>query len=164
MSDTRVRATRATDLLKADHDRVRELLADYLDNDEESVADRQALFGRLRKELMIHSQIEEDIFYPAIAELGDTDDAEDLVEEAREEHKVVRTLLEELSDLDPEVDEFDARMKQLAESVEQHATREEKEIFPLFGKLERDRRDEILEELRHLKAELAADEDAEDVE
>ena len=53
-----------------------------------------------------------------------------MVLEALEEHKVLKTLLEEIAALTPADDEFDAKMKVLRENVEHHVEEEEKEMFP----------------------------------
>jgi len=157
MSDTRVFAPRATEVLKSDHATVKGLFRDYEKLGGGAVSGKQRLFDRLKKELEVHAAIEEEIFYPAVAELGEEKDAEETVREALEEHKIVRTLLAELSGLGPEDEAFDAKMKVLSENVEHHADEEEDEMFPLFGKLDKEKRDEVSEAIRERKIELSGE-------
>ncbi len=161
MAHTRIRAILATAMLRDDHRKVRELFSEY-----ESLADgapvgsRLDLFLEIQRELAVHSDLEEEIFYPAIESLRSKDgEAGDLVREAREDHQEVRTLLDELADLEPEDEAFDERMKILIERVTEHADREEEEIFPYFDALPRDERIRVSDELR-LRKQERAEEDA----
>ena len=97
MSDTKVRVRKATALLKEDHQRVKKLFTRFEKLDASRETDKTELFDQIKKELTVHAQIEEEIFYPAVEGAQD-EDADDLVREAREEHRIVKTLLEELSD------------------------------------------------------------------
>ena len=49
--------------------------------------------------------------------------------EAGEEHAIVKTLLEQLENLEAGNDVFDAKMKVMMEAVEHHADEEESEMF-----------------------------------
>jgi hemerythrin superfamily protein len=148
MSDTRIRARRATDVLREDHQKVKQLFSDYEAMKDGLEEDKYQLFIKIERELLIHAEIEEEVFYPAV----EGQDAK-IVAESREEHRVVKTLLEELGGLVPSYETFDAKMKVLGENVEHHAGEEEKEMFPLFDKLEADAREEVSERLAALKAE-----------
>jgi hemerythrin superfamily protein len=54
----------ALELIKSDHDRLKKLFDDALDNDEPAA--REAVLHAIRSELMAHERMEEDIFYPAL--------------------------------------------------------------------------------------------------
>jgi hemerythrin superfamily protein len=155
MADTRIRAEKATDVLKEDHKKVKELFAEYEDLEGGAMDRKLELFGQIQRELRIHAAIEEEIFYPGVegVQKGKRDGVE-IVAEAIEEHKVVKTLLDELGSLDPGIEAFDAKMKVLRENVEHHAEEEEDEMFPLFGQLERDDQEDVSENLSARKAEL----------
>ena len=157
MSDTKVFAPRATEVLKTDHAKVKGLFRDYEKLGDGAVVGKQKVFDRIKKELDVHAAIEEEIFYPAIAELGEEKEAEETVREALEEHKIVKTLLAELAGLSSEDEAFDAKMKVLSENVEHHADEEEDEMFPLFGKLDKETRDGVSEALRVRKIELSGE-------
>ena len=155
MSDTKIRAPRATEILKADHDRVKALFSEYEEFGDDSALTKQGIYEELQRELDLHAEIEEKIFYPALAGLGESEDAPGLIAEALEDHRIVKALLVELSLFAPEGADFDAAMQALEEEVGRHAEEEEKEIFPLFEKLSADKRNEVSEALWRTKSELA---------
>jgi hemerythrin superfamily protein len=146
----------ATAILREDHRKVKELFSQYERIGDEAAADsRLELYLEIRKELAVHSDIEEEIFYPAIDSLRSKDEeAGDRVHEAREAHLEIRTLLEELAEMQPEDDEFNDRMKALIESVTDHADKEEEEIFRYFDDLSPDEKTRVSDELRIRKVEL----------
>src|SRR6185369_13030683 len=84
------------------------------------------VFKRIQSELEVHTHIEETIFYPALEKPEQT---HDLTLEAYEEHKVVKTLLNELSGAKSATDEWQAKAKVLRENVEHHVDEEEDELF-----------------------------------
>src|SRR5215204_2556252 len=136
MSDTKVRVRKATTLLKEDHQKVKKLFSKFENLDASGESEKAELFDQIKKELTVHAQIEEEIFYPAV-ERADEEEADDLVREAHEEHRIVKTLIEELSALSAADAQFDAKMKVLKENVLHHAEEEQDEIFPVFDGLER---------------------------
>src|SRR5215212_6588528 len=87
------------------------------------------LAEEIRNELVVHTTIEEEIFYPGIQ-----NEVEEMVAEAIEEHNIVDRLLLEIRDISPENEQFDAKMTVLIENVEHHAEEEEKEMFPAVKK------------------------------
>jgi Hemerythrin HHE cation binding domain len=111
----------------------------------EKANERKELMGQIKQKLELHTMIEEDIFYPAIREL-DTDKAEEMVLEAYEEHHVVKLVLAELPNVDPEDERFEAKMTVLKELVEHHVEEEEQDKSGLF-KLAKKLGKEHLEEL-----------------
>ena len=122
---------KATDLLKKQHKSVKALFK-KVENTEDARRRRQ-LMEQIANELKIHTKIEEEIFYPAVREIG-TSKAEELVDESYEEHHVVDLVLAELPKVDPEDERFAAKMTVLSELVEHHADEEEKEMFPMCEK------------------------------
>lgn len=153
MSKTRARLRKATSLLREDHQAVKKLFARYEEMEDAGQDDKAELFRELKKLLTVHAQVEEEIFYPAI-EGAEDDEAAEMVREAHEEHKIVKTLLAELSELTPAEEDFDAKMKVLKENVEHHAEEEQKDIFPVFDKLDKEEQDGISEQLFARKREL----------
>ena len=115
----------ATAMLKADHKLVALLFADY--EITSSVAKKKMLVTEIFKELTIHDQQEEEIFYPAVQEaLKD----HELVPEATVEHKTLKDLISEVKGVEPDGDMFDAKIKVLSEYVKHHVKEEEGEMFP----------------------------------
>jgi len=118
----------AFSLLKADHRKVAELF-DQL----ESATGKQKLsvFEQIKKELELHTHIEETVFYPALEEPKET---HDLTLEAYEEHDVVKKLLKQLSRAKSVNDKWEAQAKVLRENVEHHVEEEEGELFKKASK------------------------------
>ena len=146
MPDTRIRAPQATSLLREDHEKIKGLFREIGMLGDEEADQKEALFERLRRDLTIHAQIEEEIFYPAVAAAEDPE-AGELVQEAREEHRAITEMLEELGALAVDDDEFESKLKVLRDNVLEHAEEEEEDIFPLFDSLDRDDRDLTSEHL-----------------
>ena len=153
MSDTRVSAKTPMQILKQDHRTVKELLNEYAKLDAGERGGRDLLFRKINEELTIHSEIEERLFYPAVRTVK-TDEAQDLVSEAVEEHRIVKTLLEEMSELTPGEPSFEAKMKVLRENVLHHAEEEEKEMFPQAKQLPKDVLESLVIEIEALKDDL----------
>ena len=136
---------KATDLLKKQHREVEGLFKKV--EKAEGADDRRQLMEQIKRFLEAHTTIEEEIFYPAIAAL-ETKKAEDMINEAFEEHHVVKLVLKELPSVDPEDERFDAKMTVLSELIEHHVEEEEKEMFKLAGKIEKDEADDIAQRMQ----------------
>lgn len=139
---------KATDLLKKQHKSVKALFkeAEKTDNGRR----RRELMDEIANELKIHTKIEEEIFYPAVREIGSTK-AEEMVDESLEEHHVVDLVLAELPNVDPEDERFQAKMTVLSELVVHHAEDEEGEMFPIAEKkLGKERLQELGEQMQRM--------------
>jgi hypothetical protein len=113
-------------LLKADHDKVKKMLADGEETTERGEKTRSELFTTLKAEMMLHERIEEEIFYPALKEHPK---AKDIVLEAYEEHHVVDDIMGELEATDVTDETWAAKFKVMKENIEHHIEEEEKEMF-----------------------------------
>ena len=154
MAQTKIRTKKATALLREDHRKVKKLFSQYEKLEDEDSEEKGELFQTIQKELTIHAQIEEELFYPALEKVDD-EETRKLVLEAHEEHSLVKTYLAELSKMTPEDETFDAKMKVLMENVKTHADEEEEELFPCFEEdVPKESRDQISEQLRLRKEEL----------
>ena len=120
----------AIELLTADHDKVRGLFEQLTNTTKRAEKTRAELVEKIRLELDVHTQIEEEIFYPAFKEaVGESKD-EAMVFEALEEHRAAGELvLPDLLETDITSDRFSGRAKVLKELVEHHADEEEQEMF-----------------------------------
>src|SRR6185436_15874713 len=127
-------------VLKQDHETVRGLLG-QLEN--ATGSRREKLLAKVEQELKVHTQIEEEIFYPAYREAARKKEDQKLYYEAVEEHHVVDLVMPEASEGEnPE--ELKAKAKVLKDLVEHHADEEEKEMFPRARKaLDRDELKEL---------------------
>ena len=125
----------ALELLTADHNRVRGLFTRFKAAKEADDLDTMTVLCRtILNELEVHTTIEEEIFYPAFREAGSSGKADDMTLEAYEEHHVVKLLLEEVPDIDPEDESFDAKVTVLKEIIEHHVEEEQDEMFPMAEK------------------------------
>jgi hemerythrin superfamily protein len=132
---TREKQQDAVTLLKEDHDKVRGLLEEFeqaASKDGDSAGD---LLQTIENELRVHTQIEEEIFYPAFRDAAGKKDEAKLYYEAVEEHHVVDMVLPEIDARESGSPEFAAKAKVLKDLVEHHAEEEEKQMFPKARKL-----------------------------
>lgn len=115
----------AITLLKADHEVVSGLFADYEKTD--SGKKKKALVAEICAELRVHTQIEEELFYPAVkAALKD----QFLIPEGMIEHGSIKDLIAQLEGLEPDGEMYDAKVHVLSEYVEHHVKEEHAEMFP----------------------------------
>ncbi len=118
----------AVSLLKADHREAEDLFKKYeTAKDAGKTAEKHEIARKVCAALLIHMEIEENIFYPAAR--GATGD-DDKLNEAEVEHSGAKELIMQLGDLKPEDPMFDARVKVLSEQIEHHVDEEENELFP----------------------------------
>jgi hemerythrin-like domain-containing protein len=145
----------ALDLLKQDHETVRELLDRLEKTTERAVKSRAEMLQKLQLELQIHTTLEEEIFYPAYTPAGGKEEAV-MAAEAKEEHRTVDSLvLPDLLNTDPGSIPFTGRLKVLKELLEHHIEEEEEELFPQAQKLfDKARLDELGLEMKSRKDEL----------
>jgi hemerythrin-like domain-containing protein len=139
-------------MLKADHQKVRDLFQQY-----EATRDPRAkreVAEQVFMELETHAQLEEHVFYPAVNE--ETEDGPALVKESLAEHATMKQLIQKLRSIEPDPSEFDAQFRELLQHVEHHVAEEEAEMFPLAEEeLEEDMKD-LRDEMQELKKELLA--------
>jgi len=115
-------------LLKEDHEKVKKLMAELETTTERGVKTRTELWAKLLKELTVHENIEEEIFYPA---LRDKPKAKDIVLEAMEEHHLVDDIVAQIKDTPVDDEHWGAKFKVAKENVEHHIEEEETEMFKI---------------------------------
>jgi len=140
----------APPLLKADHQRVKDLFAQYEAAD--NVETKRTLAEQVFVELETHAQLEENVFYPAVNE--ETDEGPELVKESLSEHETVKTLIQELRGMAQETEAFDAKFHELIRNVEHHVEEEEAEMFPLAEEELAEDLHDMKDEMQELKADL----------
>ena len=122
----------AIEMLREDHRKVKQLF-DEFEHAEESQAKEQIVENTVR-ELEVHAALEEEIFYPAAEKQINEKES---IDEAREEHHVVKLIIGELKKMSADDERYDAKYKVLSESVKHHIEEEESELFPkLEGELD----------------------------
>jgi hemerythrin-like domain-containing protein len=139
----------AVELIRSDHRTVEKLFSEFEQAGERAYKTKQGLVEQITRELEVHATIEEETFYPAVQAKA-RKDSKELVDEAVEEHHLVRVTLGELAGLPPEDDAFDAKVQVLIENVRHHLEEEESEMLPQAEKLLGQ------EELARLGEEMAA--------
>lgn len=125
----------AIELLEADHKRVKAILAKLSESTERGIKTRTQLLAELEMEITVHTEIEEQILYPAFKQAGGKEE-DVMYYEAKEEHRTVDSLvLPDLKTTDPATPEFTGRLKVVKELLEHHIEEEETEMFPKARKL-----------------------------
>ena len=113
-------------LLKADHRAVEALFEKF----EKARSDRkQQIAEKICHELIAHTIIEEEIFYPALR--GKIED--DLLDEAYVEHDGAKMLIAEIPNGSPEHDFYEAKVTVLSEEIKHHVKEEEKRGEGMFA-------------------------------
>jgi hemerythrin superfamily protein len=149
-------ATDAINLLIEDHKVVQKQFKEFEKLKEEDGNDDAK--GRIVKqvcmELTIHTQIEEEIFYPAVREvIGD----DDLMDEAEVEHMGAKDTIAQLEAMEPGDELYDAKFTVLGEYVAHHIKEEQDEMFPKVKKAKVDTAAlgvELLQRKQELQAEM----------
>ena len=154
-AQARSKAQDAIKLLKADHDEVEELFAQYEKQKKKGGAQKPELIEKICAALTVHAQIEEEIFYPA-ARNALEEDGEEILDEAEVEHGSIKSLVDQLETMGWDDELCDAKVKVLSEYVKHHVKEEEGEMFPKLKKTDLDL-DALGAELAQRKAELMQD-------
>ncbi len=145
-------------LLKQDHREVETWFDEYEQLDEDS--EKLELFNKIALALKVHTQIEEEIFYPETrAEVE-----EDLLDEAYVEHDGAKKLIVEIEAMKPGEPLYDAKVKVLGEYIKHHVKEEEQpggmfaqakkgdEDLETMGERLKARKDELMAELGGARA------------
>lgn len=144
----------AFELLKEDHARVSAIFEKLEPTTERALKTREELFTKLKNELDVHTQIEEQIVYPVLKEEEET---RDITLEGIEEHNIVKTLLQEMEAMPVDSEEWTAKLTVLKESVEHHVEEEEGEMFPKARKaLSKEKIEEMGTRIEAAKKRLSA--------
>lgn len=118
------------DLLKKDHEAVKNLFNKLFHEEKKGhrKTDKiEILTQKIVSELIIHTALEEEIFYP---EIRKHKEAKSLISLAYEEHHLVNKLIEEIQAIHSFDERWFAKMKILHTHVTHHIDVEEKELFP----------------------------------
>jgi hemerythrin superfamily protein len=115
-------------MLTADHKKVKKLFSEFDKlKDGGSDEDKSSIVDQICNELKVHTEIEEEIFYPAVRKAIDDSD---LMDEALVEHAGAKDLIAQLEDASPDDDLYDAKVTVLGEQIDHHVKEEEGDMFP----------------------------------
>jgi hemerythrin superfamily protein len=118
-------STSATELLRRDHEHVKQLFGRL----QRGGHNRRALAEEIFTELELHAMVEEQAFYPAYASISQ--EAADTVAVSIQEHEVVKNFIRDLQRLSPSDAGYAEAWEALREHVLDHATEEEETVFPI---------------------------------
>jgi iron-sulfur cluster repair protein YtfE (RIC family) len=139
---------KATKLLKNQHREVKDLFTRVQETDDPY--GREALLAEIGEKLAMHMAIEELIFYPAVKEAIDSEKIQEMIPEAYEEHHVIKLVLAELPQVNPEDERFEAKMTVLQELIEHHVKEEERHLFKAADALGSERLTELTAQIKEL--------------
>lgn len=120
----------ACDFLDADHKAVKKLFAEYEKLAEargNSKEKKRQLADKICRELIVHTQLEDEIFYPAVRK-AIKDNL--MMGEAEVEHSSAKDLIAQIQELSPGDTLYDAKVIVLGEYVDHHVKEERNEMFP----------------------------------
>jgi hypothetical protein len=121
-------AADAEKLLKADHRKVEKLFTQYKSANDDKKAE---LIKQICSELIVHTKLEEELFYPACREKN-VEDSD--LDEAQVEHDGAKVLIAELINCSPDDDYIDAKVTVLSEYIKHHVGEEEEPSEGIFTK------------------------------
>jgi hemerythrin-like domain-containing protein len=125
-------------LLIADHREASDIFEEFENLGDRAKASKKKLADKVCKALVIHTMIEEEIFYPALRAAMKDKDMQDKLDEAVVEHAAAKDLIRQIQEMDADEDLYDAKVKVLGEEIEHHVEEEEKEMFPKVQKSDLD--------------------------
>lgn len=142
----------ALSLLRRDHRLAEELFDEFARSAPQQL---DPLARRICKMLRVHTQIEEELFYPAVGRALTGDEA--LLETAVREHEGAKQSITRLESMSSESPGFREEVAALAAHIAEHVGKEERELFPrvsgsgvnltALGLALADRRDTLLDVL-----------------
>lgn len=125
----------AIELLKHDHREVESMFKQF--DAEEDSRSKSEIAQHICLSLIVHGEIEEELFYPAAQRALDGEDR-NLVSEAKVEHMSLKRLIGDISGSSPGDEMFEARMVVLKDYVQHHVHEEEHELMPQMKKADID--------------------------
>ena len=125
MSDEEDIAPDALSVLRRDHRLAEELFAEFARSAPQQL---DPLARRICKMLRVHTQIEEELFYPVVGRALTADKA--MLEEARREHQPAKESIVRIESMTSENPAFRDEVDELSRRVAEHVAAEEQELFP----------------------------------
>jgi hemerythrin superfamily protein len=140
---------KADEVLVAHHDVLRGLLRELVETGDSQGDLRERLRGDLLRELEVHTQIEDEIFYPAVR------DVSPLLAVAHAEHRQIDDQLAVVMRTATDDPEFAAEVRMLSATLHHHTMEEEERMFPQSAALGEARLEQLGGELQARQRELA---------
>ncbi len=127
-------------MLKNDHDNVKNLLKEASDKEDSSK------FREIKHKLNIHMEGEEEFFYPKLKQIDEYG-----VNQSFKEHEDARKIIKDMEKTHWKEKEWMSKLKELRKTVESHVEKEENIIFPESEKLSTLQREEIARNIEEEK-------------
>lgn len=127
-------------MLKDDHNNVKNLLREAIENEESS------RFREIKNQLNLHMDSEEKFFYPRVRRMD-----EEGINRSFKEHDEARHIINDLENIHWKEKEWMDKLKNLKNTVEDHIEREEDIIFPESERLTLLQREEIAQQIEDEK-------------
>src|SRR4051812_23329958 len=124
--------TDAVSLLKADHRKVEQLFAQFEKSEEDD--EKQKLARQICIELIVHTKLEEELFYPACREKNVE---RNTLDEAQVEHDGAKVLIADILKASPRSEYYEAKVKTLSEYIKHHVGEEEQARSGIFAKAQK---------------------------
>jgi hemerythrin superfamily protein len=114
----------ALSVLRRDHRLAEELFAEFARSAPQQL---DPLARRICKMLRVHTQIEEELFYPAVGRALTNDG---LLADAVREHAQAKETIVRIESMTSDQDSFRDEVARLAQQIGKHVAKEEEELFP----------------------------------
>lgn len=145
--------TNPVEIIKRDHRAVEKMFKEYEELGDRAFETKRKIVDQIIEALTLHTEMEEVCLYPKLTDTFNKE-GDKMVEEAYAEHQVAKRLLEELSVIDPQDPQFDAKVKVLSENISHHVKEEEEELLPKTEKeLKEEELNAIGEQMKAFKLE-----------
>ena len=118
----------AVDLLDADHIAVKKMFIDYgaLCEDGAAPDHKRALAERICQALIVHAQLEEELFYPEVRKVIGADG---LMDEALDEHAQAKSVIARIRAMKATDAAYDAAVTELGALIDRHVLEEREQMF-----------------------------------
>jgi hemerythrin superfamily protein len=138
-----------TNMIRLDHTHVLSTFHQY--EVDTSPRIKKGLVDTVCVSLEIHAQLEEEIFYPALRAVAETE----VVQKSTSEHGQMRQLISQLRNLQPHDSAYDQTFFQLMNTVMHHVADEETLLLPAAERVLADRLGELGAEMTKRRMQLA---------
>lgn len=125
MPEQQTQARGATQLLRQQHEQVKQMFSQLLAADGQ---ERAELFDCLRATLAVHETAEEMVIYPRLRQA--VEDGDRIADARIAEEDEAKQVLADLEKLGPQGDGFGQKITQFQQAVINHASAEEQTVFP----------------------------------
>jgi hemerythrin-like domain-containing protein len=138
------------DVLKKEHEKVKGLFKQI----KRKKQSPEQLWPEIQKELKVHMEGEEKLFYPYLQGKPET---HEITMEAMEEHNVAKKEMDEMMQLSVNDEWFNPKMKVLQELIDHHIEEEETQLFKKAKKvIGREQAQQMAEEFEQEKQRMMA--------